>query len=75
MPAEPSTGWHQRNATKRHPAFMLFNSFVFIGIFLPVTLALWWLLKLTVGMRFALAWLVLASLFFYAAWDVRYLSV
>ena len=54
---------------------MLFNSFVFIGIFLPVTLALWWLLKLTVGMRFALAWLVLASLFFYAAWDVRYLSV
>lgn len=26
-------------------------------------------------MRIALAWLVLASLFFYAVWDVRYLSV
>lgn len=54
---------------------MLFNSFIFVGAFLPVTLALWWLLKATAGMRVALSWLVLASLFFYAFWDVRYLSV
>ena len=54
---------------------MLFNSFTFIGVFLPVTLVLWWLLKFTVGMRAALGWLVLASLYFYASWDVRYLSV
>ncbi|MFZ2124699.1 MAG: MBOAT family O-acyltransferase [Rhodoferax sp.] len=54
---------------------MLFNSFTFLGAFLPVTLALWWLLKAWAGMRVALAWLVLASLFFYAVWDVRYLAV
>lgn len=54
---------------------MLFNSFIFIGVFLPVTLALWWLLKAKAGMRIALAWLVVASLFFYAVWDVLYLAV
>lgn len=54
---------------------MLFNSFVFFGAFLPVTLLLWWLLRATAGLRAALAWLVAASLFFYAFWDVRYLSV
>jgi alginate O-acetyltransferase complex protein AlgI len=54
---------------------MLFNSFLFIGVFLPITLALWWLLKIKVGIRIALAWLVLASLFFYAYWDVRYLFI
>jgi alginate O-acetyltransferase complex protein AlgI len=57
------------------PLFMLFNSFVFIGAFLPVTLALWWLLKSLAGIRIALGWLVLASLFFYSVWDVRFLGV
>lgn len=54
---------------------MLFNSFIFISGFLPVTLLIWWLLNMTMGIRIAMVWLVLASLFFYAAWDIRFLSV
>ncbi len=54
---------------------MLFNSFIFIGVFLPITLAGWWGLKNRLGIRIALVWLVLASLVFYAAWDPRYLAV
>lgn len=54
---------------------MLFNSFIFLFLFLPITLAIWQLLRRWVGLRVALGWLVLASLFFYAAWDIRYLSV
>ncbi|MCH8621925.1 MBOAT family protein [Undibacterium sp. TS12] len=54
---------------------MLFNSFAFLFVFLPVTLAVWFLLKKNIGLRTALSWLVLASLVFYAVWDVRYLAV
>lgn len=54
---------------------MLFNSFPFLFIFLPVTLAVWHVLRGAAGLRVALCWLILASLFFYAAWDIRYLSV
>jgi alginate O-acetyltransferase complex protein AlgI len=54
---------------------MLFNSFAFLFLFLPVTLAVWTLCKRQWGLRPALGWLVLASLVFYAVWDVRYLAV
>lgn len=43
---------------------MLFNSFTFLFLFLPVTLAVWQLLRYAVGLRIALGWLILASLFF-----------
>ncbi|WP_394779229.1 MBOAT family O-acyltransferase [Undibacterium sp.] len=54
---------------------MLFNSSIFIGVFLPIALTGWWGLKQWAGIRIALSWLVIASLFFYAAWDPRYLVV
>ncbi|MBC3920299.1 MBOAT family protein [Undibacterium sp. CY18W] len=54
---------------------MLFNSFGFLFAFLPVTLAVWLFLQKRAGLRIALSWLVIASLFFYAVWDVRYLAV
>jgi len=52
---------------------MLFNSYFFIAVFLPVTFLVYTLLnrhKLTKASRI---WLVLASLFFYSYWDYRYL--
>lgn len=54
---------------------MLFNSYAFMFLFLPVTVLLYFLLnrkKLTVA---ATAWLVLASLFFYGWWNVKYLAL
>lgn len=55
---------------------MLFNSYLFLFAFLPVTLIGYFLLTGT--KRFgpaAVAWLVLASLFFYGFWDARYLAL
>nr|WP_314861563.1 MBOAT family O-acyltransferase [uncultured Undibacterium sp.] len=54
---------------------MLFNSFTFIGVFLPITLVLWFLLKHVWGMRVALAGLILASFVFYATWELSFLFV
>jgi D-alanyl-lipoteichoic acid acyltransferase DltB (MBOAT superfamily) len=54
---------------------MLFSSFEFIFLFLPVTLVIFFLLnrlRLTTG---ANAWLLFASLFFYGWWNVRYLPL
>ena len=48
---------------------MLFNSYVFIGAFLPVTLIVYRLLCLTRHPRLPFAWLVVASLFFYGWWN------
>lgn len=53
---------------------MLFNSYVFLLAFLPVTAIGFFL----IGRRsqlFAAAWLAAASLFFYGWWDVRYLPL
>ena len=54
---------------------MLFNSYEFIFLFLPVSLFVYFLLnrmKLTIG---ASAWLLFVSLFFYSWWNVNYLPL
>jgi len=54
---------------------MLFNSYEFIFVFLPITLIGFFLLnriRLTIA---ANAWLLFASLFFYSWWNVRYLPL
>ena len=48
---------------------MLFNSYVFIGAFLPITLIVYRLLWLTQHPRLPLLWLVMASFFFYGWWN------
>src|SRR5919112_1546254 len=48
---------------------MLFNSYVFIGAFLPITLIVYRLLCLTRHPRLPILWLVVASLFFYGWWN------
>jgi alginate O-acetyltransferase complex protein AlgI len=53
---------------------MLFNSHIFIFLFLPVVLfGYYGLKKLASDDRLPLAWLLLVSLFFYGWWDSRYL--
>jgi D-alanyl-lipoteichoic acid acyltransferase DltB (MBOAT superfamily) len=52
---------------------MLFNSYEFILLFLPITLLGFALLGRTANRNLAVAWLVLASFFFYGWWDARYL--
>jgi alginate O-acetyltransferase complex protein AlgI len=51
---------------------MLFNSFEFIFLFLPVCIVGFFLIA-KVSKQVAAAWLFLASLFFYAWWDWHYL--
>lgn len=53
---------------------MLFNSYDFILVFLPAVLAFVYLLR-GFGRRWLELWLILASLLFYAWWDVRYLPL
>lgn len=50
---------------------MLFNSYEFIFLFLPITFAGFFLLG-SASHRLAALWLALASLFFYGWWDPRY---
>jgi alginate O-acetyltransferase complex protein AlgI len=52
---------------------MLFNSFTFIFIFLPVTLAGFYLFSKTGRKWVVMAWLTGASLFFYGWWNPLYL--
>ena len=54
---------------------MLFNSFEFIFLFLPVTLAVYFLAGKAQDKRWALGWLLLASLFFYAWWNPKNLAI
>src|SRR5271166_2401184 len=51
---------------------MLFNSYVFIFCFLPVTLVGWWLLR---GTYLRLVFITLASYVFYGWWDWRFLPL
>jgi D-alanyl-lipoteichoic acid acyltransferase DltB (MBOAT superfamily) len=53
---------------------MLFNSYPFLLLFLPITLAGYFLLA-RMGRTWAAAWLAAASLFFYAWWDYRYVAL
>ncbi|MGB3493142.1 MAG: MBOAT family protein [Elainellaceae cyanobacterium] len=52
---------------------MLFNSFEFILLFLPITLAVFFGLGSLKYYRLAIVWLVCASLFFYGYWNPAYL--
>ncbi len=54
---------------------MLFNSYIFIFCFLPLTFLVFLALAHYARPRAALGWLVLASLFFYGWWNPRYLAL
>ncbi len=54
---------------------MLFNSFQFIFLFLPITLLIFYAIGGRGHHRIATAWLVGASLFFYAYWNPMYLGL
>lgn len=54
---------------------MLFNSPIFLGIFLPATVLGYLLLQHLYGPRAVLAWLVAASLVFYGWWNPIYLPL
>lgn len=51
---------------------MLFNSFEFLFCFLPLSVVAFYTLAAVAGKRAAVAWLVLASLFFYGWWRPIY---
>jgi len=51
---------------------MLFNSHVFIFLFLPATLLVYFVLG-NRSTRMAAAWLTIASLFFYGWWNPAYI--
>lgn len=51
---------------------MLFNSYIFLFLFLPVTLIVFWALGGTGSRSLAKGWLVAASLFFYSWWNPPY---
>lgn len=48
---------------------MLFNSFVFLGVFLPVTYTVFWLLR-SASARYV--WLTVTGYIFYGYWDPRF---
>ena len=54
---------------------MLFNSYGFIFLFLPVALAGYFLIGARIQGRAAIAWLVAASLFFYGWWNPAFLPL
>lgn len=54
---------------------MLFNSYEFMFLFLPLTFAGFFILGHQGQKRLATLWLVLASFFFYGYWDMRYVPL
>lgn len=54
---------------------MLFNSSEFILIFLPVVLIVYFSLNKLRLIKIASAWLVMASLYFYSAWNINFLPI
>jgi len=52
---------------------MLFNSYIFVLLFLPLTLVIYYSLLGRKQYSFSIAWLVAASLFFYGWWNPVYL--
>ena len=54
---------------------MLFNSYVYILAFLPISLAVYWFLIRMSYVTAAKLWLTAASFFFYGWWDIRYVPI
>ncbi|WP_051045178.1 hypothetical protein [Kamptonema formosum] len=54
---------------------MLFNSYVFIFGFLPITIIVFFSLCKFHLIKGAIWWLAFASLFFYAYWNISYLPI
>ncbi len=54
---------------------MLFNSFEFVFLFLPLTLFIFFLIGNRGNHKLAIAWVVTASLFFYGWWNPAYLAL
>lgn len=54
---------------------MLFNSYEFIFLFLPITVLGYYLLNRIRLTMASTAWLLFASLFFYGWWDLRYMPL
>jgi len=54
---------------------MLFNSYIFIFVFLPVTLTIFFQIGKYGYHRLAVSWLISASLFFYGWWNPAYLGL
>lgn len=54
---------------------MVFSSYEFIFVFLPITLIVFYILKKFNHVQSAKLFLVLASLFFYAFWKVEYVLI
>ncbi|MEM1368815.1 MAG: MBOAT family protein, partial [Cyanobacteria bacterium P01_H01_bin.15] len=52
---------------------MLFNSYIFIFLFLPISFGVYFLLATRQWLRAAQIWLLAASLFFYGFWKPPYL--
>lgn len=52
---------------------MLFNSYVYILLFLPLVVASYYVTGATLHRKLSIAWLVIASLFFYGWWNPIYL--
>ena len=54
---------------------MLFNSYIFILLFLPITIIGFFLIGERGYHRVAMSWLVMASLLFYGYWHLAYLAL
>lgn len=54
---------------------MLFNSYEFIFIFLPIEFGFFFLIAKFLGNMAAIIWLVFVSFFFYGWWDYRYIPL
>ncbi|HSC74857.1 MAG TPA: MBOAT family O-acyltransferase [Pseudomonadales bacterium] len=52
---------------------MLFNSFEYLLLFLPLTVSIYFVLNRRIGVLAGKLWLVTASLFFYGWWSLSYL--
>lgn len=54
---------------------MLFNSYIFILVFLPITLLGYYSIGVRGHRNIAISWLVMTSLFFYGWWNPAYLGL
>tara|TARA_R110002167_G_scaffold22064_10_gene79386 strand:- start:40267 stop:41757 length:1491 start_codon:yes stop_codon:yes gene_type:complete len=54
---------------------MLFNSYIFVFLFLPATLLTYYLSRRALGREASLIVLVVASIIYYAYWKVEYLAI